>query len=490
MHGNTSAHSNLAGLKILIVETDLRFAQQIGLLLQARAAEYLVLDTLAQARRHFSHYHPDIAVCSLDFSDGDSLELLKEWKEEAPSLPVIAVSNEKTLESVMLAMRSGAFDYLQKPIDDSHILMSLKRSSEISMLRAKVSRMQGRERAKVSQTIVGSSKLTRSMVSSLRKVARSKCDSCIIYGESGVGKELAAHLIHDFSDRAKEPFIEINAASIPDTLLESELFGHERGAYTDAKDKKVGLLEIAGSGTVFLDEIGELAMSLQAKLLRVLESRRFKRLGGVRDIELKARIVAATNRNLMQSVVDGNFRKDLYYRLNVIPIHVPCLSERPGDIEDIANFFLDSLSADLEVQRPSIPEETIEFLQHHSWPGNVRELKNVLYRSLVMYGPEVLLPKHIELEELPEISFPRSGNLRATHENPKIETSDSPAMLSNEAVFTLPKEGVLLDDVEESLIRQALDRAKFNQTKAAHLLGITRHALRYRLEKYGLADKH
>jgi DNA-binding NtrC family response regulator len=474
----------ISGLKIMLVEPDRAIAAAMADIITRHGGEFLALESYAQGSLHFSHYHPDIGVCSAELPDGSGIELMKEWKMENPSIPVILLSTQTKLESALTALRGGAFDYLTKTCAEAQIVMTLKRASEISRLREKVNRMQGRERPIETQTIVGTSRVTRSLVASIKKIAKSKCDSCMLLGESGVGKELAAHLLHDFSSRAKEPFIEINAASIPENLLESELFGHERGAYTDAKERKAGLFEIASNGTVFLDEIGEMPLNLQAKLLRVMESRRFKRLGGVKDIELKARIVVATNRDLAAHVVAGRFRADLFYRLNVIPIRIPPLRERKGDIAGLAAFFAESLAEQLAVAMPIIPEETIAFLEKHPWPGNIRELRNAIYRALVMFEPEVLLIKHIALENLDILPAQESAISGKVLEHASEKPIKAEKSLNH--IVELPEDGIPLDQVEESLLLQALERCRHNQTKAAHMLGISRHALRYRLEKHGL----
>lgn len=481
----------ISGLKVLIVEPDQLTATAIAATVAKYGGESLALETYQHGQRHFSDYHPDIAICSTDLPDGSGINLVKEWRAENPSLPVILLSDQTRLESALNALRAGAFDFLSKTCSEMQLATTLRRASEISRLRDKVSRVQKQERLTTTQNMIGNSAVARSLAATIKKIAKSKCDSCLIFGESGVGKELAAHQLHDLSIRAKEPFVEINSASIPENLLESELFGHERGAYTDAKERKAGLFETAGAGTIFLDEIGELPLSLQAKLLRVLESRRIKRLGGIRDIELKARIVVATNRNLAELVQAGHFRADLFYRLNVIPIRIPPLRERKGDIEVLAASFAESLAMQLGVTVPVIADETLQFLENHSWPGNIRELRNAIYRSLVLFEPEVLLPKHIVLESLDlQPAHCRMASL-GNEPSPKASASHtvtgSNHSKASRPIVELPEDGIPLEQVEESLILQALERCRHNQTRAASMLGISRHALRYRLEKHGLS---
>jgi transcriptional regulator with GAF, ATPase, and Fis domain len=335
--------------------------------------------------------------------------------------------------------------------------------------------------------IVGESEPMRRLKKILRRVAESKADTVLVHGESGAGKELAARAIHEWSNRSVSPFVEVNCASIPEALLESELFGHERGAFTDAKERKLGLFEIAGGGTVFLDEIGEMPAKLQAKLLRVLEYRRFRRVGGTRDIDFQGRIVAATNRNLESEVLNGNFRADLYYRLNVVPIVVPPLRERRVDIPSLVDHLLSRISSALGVQKPVVDEAALSEMQNHSWPGNVRELKNTLQRSIIFNQPKVISSDVLEINYADHLTptAPQIGDFAKT--SLKLDgISDGP--LGSTSEFILPSGGIDLEHLEKRLLKEALERARFNQTKAAKLLHVTRHTLRYRLEKFGLLE--
>jgi DNA-binding NtrC family response regulator len=294
--------------------------------------------------------------------------------------------------------------------------------------------------------------------------------------------------------------VEVNCASIPETLLESELFGYEKGAFTDARERKLGLFEIARTGTIFLDEIGEMPLKLQAKLLRVLEYRRFKRLGGTKDVEFTGRIVAATNRDLLREVAEQRFRADLYYRLNVLPVVVPALKERAADIPTLAEFFCAKLAAELDLPRPKLAREALEVLTAHDWPGNIRELRNVLQRALVYHEPRVLTAEHLEIDVWPMLdgarpdeaaAAPAAGARTERHialvpARQEIPVEASGAAGRVPAGFELPASGLNLETLERSLLMQALERARNNQTKAAELLGISRHTLRYRLEKHGL----
>lgn len=338
-------------------------------------------------------------------------------------------------------------------------------------------------------SIVGDSESMIKLKKNILRVAESRADTVLVHGESGSGKELVARAIHEWSQHAADPFVEINCASIPENLLESELFGYERGAFTDAKDRKLGLFEIAGDGTVFLDEIGEMPAKLQAKLLRVLECRRFKRLGGTKDIEFSGRIVAATNRHLEEEITKGAFRADLYYRLNIVPIVVPPLRDRKSDIPMLVDHLLGKIAENLCVLKPQVSADAILTLMRGQWPGNVRELKNTLQRSIIFHQPKMISTEildlvaddHVGSDYCPVVDYvPHAASVHVA----SVHTDDVGA--GDGGDFKLPTNGIDLDMFEKSMLVQALERTRFNQTKAARLLHVTRHTLRYRLEKFGL----
>jgi DNA-binding NtrC family response regulator len=479
-----SLNKPLLGTRIFVVDDEDALAWSIETEMKAAGAEVMRAASLREALAYFPNFHADVAICDLKLPDGNGLELLKKWREDYPSLPVILITAHGAIDSAVTALRLGAFDYLQKPFDLKDLGVAIRRASEVSLLRQKLSRMQGVEKGRDPLRIIGSSPCLEKHRNILKKLANSKADTVLILGESGSGKELAARAIHEWSKQFDEPYVEINCASIPETLLESELFGHERGAFTDARERKTGLFEMAGNGTIFLDEIGELPAKLQAKLLRVLEYRRFRRLGGTKEIVLNARVVAATNRNLRKDVAEGHFRADLYYRLNVLPISIPPLRDRKGDIPDLVDFFVDLLCKQLEIEKPSISQDAYVALKHHQWPGNIRELKNVLQKVLVFYEPKIIQKEHLDLEA----DFDISQDSGEEHNTGNYHGPITTALLPNGEIhpFPLPDDGVSLDKIEKSLLVQALERARFNQTRAAQLLDISRHTLRYRLEKHGL----
>ena len=484
--------------KILVVDDEEILAWSIETELKALGADVMAAGSLAQGIDAFNRMNPDVAICDLRLPDGSGMELLKKWRHEKPDMPVILITAHGAVESAVDALRLGAFDYLQKPFDMKSLMAAVKRATEMSQLRQKVNALTGYERPRDPFRIVGDSPAMERVKDQLRRVARSKANTVLVTGESGSGKELAARAVHDWSDRAGAPFVEINCASIPENLLESELFGYEKGAFTDARERKLGLFEMAQNGTIFLDEIGEMPMKLQTKLLRALEYRRFKRLGGTKDIVFNARIVAATNRNLLEEIASKEFRADLYYRLSALPVSIPPLKDRMSDIDQLVEFFLTKISRELEIARPRLGTQTLPYLKQHSWPGNIRELKNVLERALVFHEPDVLDPQHIILDQQVQAGAPATDDTETQTVTPS-QAAPVPVAAAyqgraetqpprDSSDFDLPDSGLNLEGLEKSLLMQALDRARNNQTKAAALLGISRHTFRYRLEKYGILN--
>jgi DNA-binding NtrC family response regulator len=478
----------LNDVKVFLVDDEDILAWSLETELRSLGADVLRAGSIRQALERFPSFGADVAITDVRLPDGNGLELLKKWRMEHQELPVILITAHGAIDSAVTALRLGAFDYLQKPFDTKDLIAAVKRASEVGKLRQKVHRLEGAERDHEPVRIIGEAPETRVMRDQLRRIAQSKANTALVLGESGTGKELAARAIHEWGDRKVQPFVEINCASIPENLLESELFGYERGAFTDARERKLGLFEMAKGGSILLDEIGEMPLKLQAKLLRALESRRFKRLGGTKDIEFSARIIAATNRNLLREVAAGRFRGDLYYRIGALPVKLPPLRERSEDIPDLVIHFLDDLGRELVVPVPRVAETTMKLLRAHAWPGNVRELRNVLQRALVFHQPSVLSPDHIELESIDLSAEVASGNFGGVASGVVAQATNPSEKSLAAAGYVLPTQGINLDDLERSLLTQALQRSHNNQTKAANLLGITRHTLRYRLEKHGLLD--
>ncbi len=420
---------------------------------------------VAEAKRAFARQHMDCVILDHKLPDGEGFELLKTFKIEAPDVPVILMTAYANVEKAVEAMRQGAFTYLNKPFDTEEMVLNVRTALETTRLRREVQTLRRMQAAEGVAPIVGESAAMREIVALVRKLAASRANTVLLLGESGVGKGLVARALHDASDRRGKPFLTITCSAIPETLLESELFGHERGAFTDAKTMKPGLFEVADGGTVFLDEIGDMPFGLQSKLLQVLEEKTFKRLGGVADISVDIRVVAATNADLDRAVRENRFRLDLYYRLNTFPIRIPSLRERPEDIPALVRFFLDKFNRDFNKQVTGIQEAAQEALLRHPWPGNVRELRNAVERAMILGQGPMLTAKDFAFSlEADAQGRPATGRL-----------------------LDLPQEGLDIEALERDLVRQALDRSGGNQSRAAQLLGMTRDQIRYRLEKYGSA---
>ena len=437
----------MARKSILVVDDEKSQREILEMILSGEGYDVTTAASGEAALKFAKERRFDLALTDLKMTGMDGIALLQHLLSYDSSIIVILLTAHGSIESAKEALRSGAFDYLEKPYDKSALLETINRALD-------------RLNAIDSEIISASPKMER-VKKMILKVARSN-STVLIRGESGTGKELIARAVHNQSPRADEMFQAVNCAAINENLLESELFGHEKGSFTGAHAEKKGLFEIADRGTLFLDEIAELDVGIQAKLLRALQERKIRRVGGTHEINVDVRVIAATNRDLRMMVSDGRFRDDLYYRLNVLSIDVPPLRERREDIPVLIEYFLKKHTKNTTHLITGLTAETRKLMIDYGWPGNVRQLESAIERAILLAEGE-----KITLEDLPT----------------EVRQDDGPAA---EGTFKLPAEGINFEDVERNLITQAMEQTDYNITKAAKLLGLTFRTLQYRLEKFGI----
>lgn len=406
--------------------------------------------------------YPDLILLDLRMPVMDGMEALERIKEINKDIAVIMLTAHGTMESAIDAMKLGALDYISKPFDIEELKIQIKKALDVGELKEQVSYLREELEKNTGKTIIGESPKMKEVLKIVERVANTNA-TILILGESGTGKEVIANAIHYNSHRRDKPYVKVNCGAIPENLIESELFGYEKGAFTGATTRKIGKFEKARGGTILLDEVGELDLAMQVKLLRVLQEKEFERVGGNDVVKIDIRVIAATNKDLLKMVQEGNFREDLYYRLNVIPIQIPPLRDRKEDIPLLIEYFLERYGKDIGRKSMSISREAQEKLIAYQWNGNIRELENVVERMAILCQDNI-----IKVENLPR----------------EIVYSE---IIEKE--FILPQEGVCIEDLERSLILQALERAEYNQTRAAKLLGMSRHTLLYRMEKYNIEKR-
>jgi len=424
---------------------------------------------------------PDLVLLDVRMPDMSGIEVLDQLKKNGDARAVIMITADPQLDDVKAALKLGAYDFVGKPIDFDELHVAIKNALEATSLRSEVQALRGEVRRTVGyDSVVSVSPKMTELMNFVRKVAASEATTILIQGESGTGKDLIAKAIHYESSRHQKPFVAINCSAIPETLMEAELFGHEKGAFTDAKQMKKGLFEAADGGTLFLDEIGELTPLLQAKLLRVLEDQVIRRVGGLRDMQVDVRVIAASNRDLEKAVREGQFRQDLYYRLAIIAIFIPPLRDRKEDIVPLVNFFIERYNRRFKKSIRGITDETRSLMLAHNWPGNVRELKNTIERGMILEDEPFLRPIYLPF------SVGESGG-RTLFE--RTSPADGGQTLPNGRALPrlyIPEGGTSLEEVEHSMVELAMSQASGNQTNAAKLLDISRDALRYKLKKFGM----
>ncbi|RMF47791.1 MAG: sigma-54-dependent Fis family transcriptional regulator [Deltaproteobacteria bacterium] len=455
--------------KILIVDDEAFIRENLERILSEDGYRTFSVDNGEAAINMVSEEEIDLVLLDLNLGTASGLDVLRMLREIDPGILVIIITGYGTVESAVEALKLGAYDYIKKPFKADAIHLIVRLALETQSLRREVRQLRRGSRQGLGNDMVGASSHLEQVYRQVREVAKHETATVLVTGESGVGKELVARAIHDLSPRRNRPFVEINCGSLPFNLLETELFGHERGAFTDAKARKIGLFEEANGGTIFLDEVGEMDLNLQVKLLRVLEDRRIRRLGGTRNIDIDVRVVAATNRDLKEAIEQKEFREDLFYRLNVFPIHVLPLRERREDIAPLLDHFIAIFAKAFNKKMRGVSREALDLLCRYHWPGNVRELKNVVERVCIMHNVEVIGPEHLPGE--------------IWGETPRAESPFS---------FEIPPGGIALEDmladIEKELIGKAIGITGGNVAKTARMLGVPRGTLRYKLEKYGFRE--
>jgi two-component system, NtrC family, response regulator AtoC len=454
--------------KILIVDDEAFICENLKRILEEERYHTVVAQDGQSALEFLQQETIDLVFLDLNLPDISGLEVLKKIKEWDANLLVIIITGYASVESAVEALKLGAYDYIKKPFKADVIKLIVRLALETQHLKREVHYLKKRHEGLLGdQTIIAESQVFRDVLKQARELAKHDDTTVLITGESGTGKEVIARAIHNLSARTGRPFLAINCAALPENLLESELFGHESGAFTDAKGRKIGLFEATHGGTIFLDEIGEMHLGLQAKLLRVLEDKKIRRLGGTQFLEVNLRIIAATNQDLREAVREKRFREDLFYRLHIVPIHLPPLRERPEDIIACTKTFLAEFARKYGRKFQDIHPEAQKLLLTHRWPGNVRELRHLIERICIMHDAETLQREHLPGELL-----------RDSTEHPSRSASFH---------YPLPSEGISLDEVVDQftayLIDQAMQMTAGNVSQAAKLLGLPRGTLRYKLDR-------
>ncbi|TMQ68396.1 MAG: sigma-54-dependent Fis family transcriptional regulator [Candidatus Eisenbacteria bacterium] len=458
---------------ILVVDDQDSIRHFVSKALEDEGYQVQTIASVREARQALEKDMPDLALLDLKLPDGTGLELLREIKRVQPEVAVILMTAFGELETAVEAMSAGAFWFVKKPFQNEELIALVQRGLESQKLWIELRRL--RHQAFADEDFLHSSSPSMQEAYAIaEQVARGDTTSVLIEGESGTGKEYFANLIHRMSSRHDKPFVEINCAAIPRELLESELFGHEKGAFTDARMQKLGLMELANGGTLFLDEIGEMSPMLQVKLLRVLERRTFKRVGGTKDITVNLRVISATNQDLERMVKEGGFREDLYYRLKVVPLWVPPLRDRRDDILPLARLFMERFSKQFKKPFRDIAPTAARVLLEYPWPGNIRELRNLFERTVLLENGELLEPHHLKL----------SSRARAAAE-------PTPGQRIDEYLTTpVPEVGIpfetLVENLERALILKVSYATNWNQSRTAELLQLKRDKLRYRMKLFQL----
>ena len=463
--------------RILVVDDEKLISWSLATMLKKEGYEVETAATGNEAIQKFEEFRPKLVLLDVCLPDVNGLELLKRFKAANEDIYVIMITAYAHADSAVLALQEGAEDYFGKPFNLDAVKHVVNKAFEKTQLKKEVDYFRGELRKKSDQDkLVGNSQKMIEVFKMIKICADADAKTVLVTGESGTGKELVAKALHMHSGRSESPFIEVNCAAIPENLLENELFGHEKGAYTDASKRQKGVFEMAEGGTVFLDEIGDMPFLMQAKILKVMESKRFRRLGGQEDVEANVRIITATHQNLPKMVKEGKFRSDLFFRLNVMNIALPPLRERKEDIPSLIQYFIKTLNEEYGRSVEDIAPSALDQLVAYDWPGNVRELRNYIERLMMLEQEKTLGSEHLGAE-ITQASRQGSQLMRAEMSND----------FSGEHIL-LPPEGISLEELEKLIIQLALKKSAGNQTKAAKYLKTSRDTLRYRMKKFGLGE--
>ncbi len=456
--------------KILVVDDELSMRELLEYMLTNEGYAVTCAETGREAISVLEKNHFDLLLCDIRLGDITGLDVLRASKKQNPDNVVILISAYTTTETAVEAMNEGAYDYVPKPFDKDELLATIAKALELRSIEHEKKQIDDELKKNLHfGMIVGNSPAMRHIYKLIQQVSKTKTN-VLITGESGTGKEVIAKAIHQESERSSKPFMVINCGGIPETLMESELFGHKKGAFTGATSDKIGLFETAHKGTVFLDEIGELSLPIQVKLLRAVQEKVFKPVGGNDDISVDIRIVSATNKALEEEVIAGNFREDLFYRLNVIEIKVPPLRERKADLRALAQHFLEKYSTEMEKEITKFSSYALDLLKKYDFPGNIRELENLLERSVALSTTNIILPDSLAL---------------SLHKRRWIEGFKDRRFDLDEVSRGVSLDGIL-EEIERGYLKKALDCSNGNKNKASELLGISFRSLRYRLDKLGI----
>ena len=451
-------------VSILVVDDHKAIRNSLSESLTMEGYDVFSADSGKEALGLVKEHSPELMLLDLRLPDMDGMTIMQKAQSIMKDIGIVVITGFGNVETAVQAMKLGAYDYINKPLNLEEMKIVVQKALGTISLKKEVTHLRHQLMGSFEiENIKGESQQIKEVCAVIRKVANSKATTVLVRGESGTGKELVARAIHSLSSRRDHPFMEINCTALPETLLESELFGHERGAFTDAKQDKKGLFELADKGTLFLDEIGDMSSLMQAKLLRALQDKSFTKVGGTRRIQVDVRIVASTNKNLEKAIMDGEFREDLYYRLKVVPIHLPALRERINDITILAHYFREEFNKEFGKQVQGISKEAEQKMKEYSWPGNVRELKNVIERAILLESEEMILPEHLVL---------------------------TPIMVEEEEQggIGLKLDDLSIDNAEMRLIEKVLKETNGNKNTAAKILKINRTTLYSKIRKYNLED--